>query len=101
MSQVASLSPSAFENSTPLFRTDQTQRFVLLDSNAGLDLGAGTPSELLREAEFTQTLLLLYFSNFDDIHVMFDQTSFMRQFVLGNASKPQLFAIMALGIRSV
>lgn len=72
----------------------------LLGANLGLDVGTGTPGELLRETELTQALLLLYFTNFDDIHVMLDQTSFMRQYTLGNVPKMLLFAMMALGIRS-
>ncbi|KAL2833973.1 hypothetical protein BJY01DRAFT_253301 [Aspergillus pseudoustus] len=71
----------------------------LSSSNSGLDIGTGTASELLREGELTQTLLLLYFQNFNDIHFMFDQTIFMRRFVLGDIPKVLLFAIMALGIR--
>lgn len=97
--QVISQSPCSARDSESIFQNDQPQNFVLSNSIAGLDIGVGTPSELLRETEFTQTLLLLYFSNFDDIHVMFDQTSYMQQFALGNAHKAQLFAIMALGIR--
>ncbi|BCS30064.1 Zn(II)2Cys6 transcription factor [Aspergillus puulaauensis] len=71
----------------------------LSSSNSGLDIGTGTPSELLREAELTRTLLLLYFQNFNDIHFMFDQTIFLRRYVLGDIPKVLLFAIMALGIR--
>lgn len=73
----------------------------LSSSNSGLDIGTGTPSELLREAELTRTLLLLYFQNFNDIHFMFDQTIFLRRYVLGDIPKVLLFAIMALGIRWV
>jgi hypothetical protein len=94
-------SPPVLEDSNSAFRTSQNQGFVLPTTNTGLDLGTGTPSEVLRETEFTQTLLFLYFSNFDDIHIMFDQTSFLQQFALGCIPKTQLFAMMALGIRSV
>lgn len=73
----------------------------LSSSNSGLDIGTGTPSELLREAELTRTLLLLYFQNFNDIHFMFDQTIFLRRYVLGDVPKVLLFAVMALGIRWV
>ncbi|KAL3456425.1 hypothetical protein BJX64DRAFT_270732 [Aspergillus heterothallicus] len=41
--------------------------FTLASVNSGLDIGTGTPSELLREGELTQTLLLLYFQNFNDV----------------------------------
>ncbi|KAL4885198.1 hypothetical protein BJY04DRAFT_214536 [Aspergillus karnatakaensis] len=71
----------------------------LSSNNSGLDIGTGTPSELLREGQLTQTLLLLYFQNFNDIHFMFDQTIFLRRFVLGDVPKVLLFAMMALGIR--
>ncbi|KAL4874019.1 hypothetical protein BDV12DRAFT_191889 [Aspergillus spectabilis] len=71
----------------------------LSSNNSGFDIGTGTPSELLREGELTQTLLLLYFQNFNDIHFMFDQTIFLRRFVLGDVPKILLFAMMALGIR--
>lgn len=101
INQVISPSPPVFEDSRPAWWTSQSQGFVLRTTNTGLDLGMGTPSEVLRETEFVQTLLFLYFSNFDDIHIMFDQTSFMQQFALGCVPKTQLFAIMALGIRSV
>ncbi|KAL2871220.1 uncharacterized protein BJX67DRAFT_218888 [Aspergillus lucknowensis] len=99
INQVISPSPPAFEDSKFAFWTSQTQGFVLPNTNTGLDLGMGTPSEVLRETEFAQTLLFLYFSNFDDIHIMFEQTSFMQQFALGCVPKAQLFAMMALGIR--
>ncbi|RDW74543.1 fungal specific transcription factor domain-containing protein [Aspergillus mulundensis] len=71
----------------------------LSSNTSGLDVGTGTPAELLREAELTQTLLSLYFQNFNDIHFMFDQTIFLRRYVLGDIPKVLLFAIMALGIR--
>ncbi|KAL2799428.1 hypothetical protein BJX66DRAFT_322276 [Aspergillus keveii] len=67
--------------------------------NSGLDVGTGTASEILREGELTQTLVLLYFQNFHDIHFMFDQTIFLRRFALGDIPKVLLYAIMALGIR--
>jgi hypothetical protein len=65
----------------------------------GLDIGAGTPSEILREGEFTQSLLLLYFSNFSDVHFMFDEELFLRQVVMGQVPKIILYAMMALSIR--
>ncbi|KAL3476992.1 hypothetical protein BJX99DRAFT_257894 [Aspergillus californicus] len=71
----------------------------LSSSNSGLDVGTGTPGELLRESQLTQTLVLLYFHNFNDIHFMFDQTIFLRRFVLGDVPKMLLYAVMALGIR--
>ena len=67
----------------------------------GHDIGAGTPREILRENEFTAELIRLYFSNFSDIHYMFDQETFLRQFVIGEAPKVLLFAMMSLGIRYV
>ncbi|KAL4996790.1 hypothetical protein BDV10DRAFT_107605 [Aspergillus recurvatus] len=48
----------------------------------GIDVGTGTPSELLREAELTQTLLLLYCQSFNGIHSVFGQTMYLRRFVL-------------------
>lgn len=65
----------------------------------GLDIGAGRPSEILREGEFTQSLLLLYFSNFADVHFLFDEELFLRQFALGEIPKVVLYATMALSIR--
>lgn len=86
-------------NSTPTALPETIHALPLLRSNSALDVGFGSPAEILREGELTQSLLLLYFRNFDDIHVMLDQTYFMRQFVLGNVPKVLLFAVMSLGIR--
>jgi hypothetical protein len=66
---------------------------------SGLDIGTGQPSEILREGEFTQSLLLLYFSNFSDVHFMFDEELFLRQFAVGEVPKIILYAMMALSIR--
>lgn len=98
-SHVSSFSPPA-GTSEPRSAEAPTLALPLLNANLGLDVGTGTPDELLRETELTQAFLLLYFTNFDDIHVMLDQTSFMRQYTLGNVPKMILFALMALGIRS-
>lgn len=65
----------------------------------GLDIGAGRPPEILREGEFTQSLLLLYFSNFSDVHFLFDEELFLRQFAVGEVPKIILYAMMALSIR--
>jgi hypothetical protein len=65
----------------------------------GLDIGAGRPSEILREGEFTQSLLLLYFSNFSDVHFMFDEELFLRQTVMNQVPHLILYAMMALSIR--
>ncbi|KAL2814386.1 hypothetical protein BDW59DRAFT_154422 [Aspergillus cavernicola] len=94
----ASILPPQF-SALPGHDTDIHMGLQLSSSNSGLDVGTGTPSELLREGELTQTLLLLYFQNFNDIHFMFDQTIFLRRFVLGDIPKVLLFAMMALGIR--
>ena len=67
--------------------------------HGGHDIGAGTPSEILREGELTYELILLYFSNFDDIHFMFDKDIFLRQLALGEVPKVILYSMMALGIR--
>ena len=65
------------------------------------DIGNGTPAEILREADLTRDLLLLYFSNFSDVHFMFDKSSFLRQVALGEIPKAILYAMMALGIKCV
>lgn len=73
--------------------------FSLASPYPSLDVGYGTPSELIREGELTHSLILLYFDNFSDIHFMFDQVSLLRQYALGTIPKVILFSIMALGIR--
>ncbi|CEL05689.1 hypothetical protein ASPCAL06806 [Aspergillus calidoustus] len=92
-------SPTHQDPAPPVPDTGVLSALQLSSSNSGLDIGTGTASEILREGELTQTLLLLYFQNFHDIHSMFDQTIFLRRFALGDIPKVLLFAIMALGIR--
>ncbi|KAL2854025.1 hypothetical protein BJX68DRAFT_232689 [Aspergillus pseudodeflectus] len=91
--------PTHQDPAPPVPDTGVLSALQLSSSNSGLDIGTGTASEILREGELTQTLLLLYFQNFHDIHSMFDQTIFLRRFALGDIPKVLLFAIMALGIR--
>lgn len=64
-----------------------------------LDIGRGRPEEILREQELTQSLLILYFTNFNDVHFLFDEELFLRRYATGEVPKVILFAIMALGIR--
>lgn len=68
-------------------------------SRSGYDIGTGTPSEILREGELSKELLMLYFSNFSDIHFMFDEERFLREFDLGEIQQVVLYAMMALGIK--
>ncbi|RSL48140.1 hypothetical protein CEP53_009643 [Fusarium sp. AF-6] len=65
----------------------------------GLDVGKGRPEDLLREGEFTHSLILLYFSNFSDIHFMFDEELFLADFSTSQIPKVILYSIMALSIR--
>ncbi|KAF5008157.1 hypothetical protein FDECE_5551 [Fusarium decemcellulare] len=65
----------------------------------GLDFGRGRPEQILREGEFTHSLILLYFTNFSDIHFMFDEELFLRDFALGQVPKLILYSMMALSIR--
>ena len=73
----------------------------LASYHSALDVGSGSAAELLREGELTQSLLLLYFDNFGDIHFMFDQISLLRQYALGTVPNVILLSMMALGVRSV
>lgn len=73
--------------------------FPLASTHSALDVGSGSAAELLREGELTQTLIILYFDNFSDIHFMFDQISLLRQYALGTIPKVILLSIMALGVR--
>lgn len=75
------------------------QTFPLSGTHSAFDVGYGSPYEILREGELLQSLILLYFNNFGDVHFMFDQSSFLRQYALGNVPKVVLFSMMALGIR--
>lgn len=68
-------------------------------NSGGFDIGEGTPAEILREGELTYELLLLYFSNFSDIHFMFDKDSFMRQVAIGEIPKVILYGMMALSVK--
>ncbi|KAM0631228.1 hypothetical protein ACHAPW_005900 [Verticillium nonalfalfae] len=71
----------------------------MLHETVGLDIGRGRPEEILREAQFAQSLLLLYFSNFGDVHFLFDEEVFLRRYALSEVSEMVLFAMMALSIR--
>ena len=53
----------------------------------------------LREGGLTKELLRLYFTNFSDIHFLFDEEHFLREFDLGEIRQVVLFAMMALGIK--
>lgn len=65
----------------------------------GLDIGKGRPEDLLREGEFTHSLILLYFSNFGDVHFMFDEELFLADYSTHQVPKVILYCIMALSIR--
>ncbi|EGY20182.1 uncharacterized protein VDAG_02198 [Verticillium dahliae VdLs.17] len=73
--------------------------YALQHETVGLDIGGGRPEEILREAQFAQSLLLLYFSNFGDVHFLFDEEVFLRRYALSEVSEMVLFAMMALSIR--
>ncbi|EEY17185.1 conserved hypothetical protein [Verticillium alfalfae VaMs.102] len=73
--------------------------YALQHETVGLDIGRGRPEEILREAQFAQSLLLLYFSNFGDVHFLFDEEVFLRRYALREVSEMVLFAMMALSIR--
>ncbi|KAG7140393.1 hypothetical protein HYQ45_002815 [Verticillium longisporum] len=73
--------------------------YALQHETVGLDIGRGRPEEILREAQFAQSLLLLYFSNFGDVHFLFDEEVFLRRYALSEVSEMVLFAMMALSIR--
>ncbi|KAH6695081.1 hypothetical protein F5X68DRAFT_243543 [Plectosphaerella plurivora] len=77
----------------------QPQTYSLSRETVGLDLGRGRPEEILREAQFTHSLILLYFSNLGDVHFLFDEEVFLRRYALGEVSEVVLFAMMALSIR--
>jgi hypothetical protein len=49
-------------------------RYRLRHEYPGLDIGTGKATEILREGEFAQSLLLLYFHHFGDVHFMFDES---------------------------
>ncbi|PSN66885.1 hypothetical protein BS50DRAFT_377225 [Corynespora cassiicola Philippines] len=76
-----------------------TRTFAPLGQNSALDVGYGTSAELLREGELTQTLLVLYFDNFSDIHFLFEQTMMLRHYALGLVPRVVLLSMMALGVR--
>jgi hypothetical protein len=83
----------------PSSSSSQPSSYRLTHEIPGLDIGTGKPSEILREGEFTQSLLLLYFSNFSDVHFLFDEELFLRQFAVGQVPQLILYAMMALSIR--
>ncbi|KAH7152677.1 fungal-specific transcription factor domain-containing protein, partial [Dactylonectria macrodidyma] len=64
-----------------------------------LDFGRGRPEDILREGEFTHSLILLYFSNFSDVHFMFDEELFLKDYAVGQTPKLILYSMMALSIR--
>ncbi|KAM0429983.1 hypothetical protein ACHAPT_005989 [Fusarium lateritium] len=78
-----------------------SQNYRMERGTLGLDVGKGRPEDLLREGEFTHSLILLYFSNFSDIHFMFDEELFLADFATSQIPKVILYSIMALSIRSV
>lgn len=73
--------------------------YQLLQENHYLDFGRGHPEDILRENEFAFSLVLLYFSNFNDIHFMFDEEAFLRDFRMGDVPPIILYSMMALSIR--
>lgn len=73
----------------------------LAGTHSALDVGSGSAEELYREGELTQTLLLLYLDNFNDIHFMFDPVSLLRQYALGSVPKVLILSMMALGVKYV
>ncbi|KAM5341876.1 hypothetical protein ACJ41O_014907 [Fusarium nematophilum] len=79
---------------------DKAQPFYRLTHEIPhLDIGTGHPSDILREAEFVHSLILLYFGNFSDVHFMFEEELFLRQFAVGEVPKVVLYSMMALSIR--
>lgn len=100
-------SPAQLSQGSPNFPTTniaQTQTpaiYQLNQETPGLDFGRGRPEDVLREGEFTHSLILLYFSNFSDMHFMFDEELFLKDFATGQVPKLILYSIMALSIRYV
>ncbi|RSM12609.1 hypothetical protein CEP52_002329 [Fusarium oligoseptatum] len=83
----------------PLPMRQANQDYRMERGTLGLDVGKGRPEDLLREGEFTHSLILLYFSNFSDIHFMFDEELFLADFSTSQIPKVILYSIMALSIR--
>lgn len=99
--------PQSRESSQP-FRvaqagTNTTRRneYRLTYDSPVLDIVRGRPQDLLREQEFAHSLLLLYFNHFSDVHFLFDEDLFLRDYAVGQVPEVLLFAIMALAIRYV
>jgi hypothetical protein len=65
------------------------------------DIGSGSPAEVIRETDLVRELIIEYFENYSDIHFLFDQQCFLRDFDLGETPKLVLYAIMALAVRLV
>ncbi|KAF7557702.1 hypothetical protein G7Z17_g398 [Cylindrodendrum hubeiense] len=81
--------------------TQSPAAYQLNQETLGLDFGRGRPEDVLREGEFTHSLMLLYFSNFSDVHFMFDEELFLKDFAVGQVPKIILYSIMALSIRDL
>ncbi|KAH6995148.1 fungal-specific transcription factor domain-containing protein [Ilyonectria destructans] len=98
-------SPAQLSQGSPNFPTANSAQaqspavYQLNQETPGLDFGRGRPEDVLREGEFTHSLILLYFSNFSDIHFMFDEELFLKDFAVGQVPKLILYSIMALSIR--
>ncbi|KAH6975215.1 fungal-specific transcription factor domain-containing protein [Ilyonectria sp. MPI-CAGE-AT-0026] len=98
-------SPAQLSQGSPNFpaannpQTQSPTAYQLNQETPGLDFGRGRPEDVLREGEFTHSLILLYFSNFSDIHFMFDEELFLKDFAVGQVPKLILYSIMALSIR--
>ncbi|CAH0020327.1 unnamed protein product [Clonostachys rhizophaga] len=94
--------PEARPAANPQVQTDSSKvpaAYQLLQENHYLDFGRGHPEDILRENEFAFSLVLLYFSNFNDIHFMFDEEAFLRDFRMGDVPPIILYSMMALSIR--
>uniref|UniRef100_A0A8H7K3U0 Zn(2)-C6 fungal-type domain-containing protein n=1 Tax=Bionectria ochroleuca TaxID=29856 RepID=A0A8H7K3U0_BIOOC len=94
--------PDARPAASPQVQTDLSKvpaAYQLLQENHYLDFGRGHPEDILRENEFAFSLVLLYFSNFNDIHFMFDEEAFLRDFRMGDVPPIILYSMMALSIR--
>ncbi|KAH8658183.1 fungal-specific transcription factor domain-containing protein [Xylariales sp. PMI_506] len=103
--RAASLKP---EKISPSWRGDRTASSIsqappsayrLSHDTPILDIARGRPEDILRETEFTRSLILLYFSHFSDFHFMFDEELFLRQYLVGEMPEVILYSVMALSIR--
>jgi hypothetical protein len=84
----------------PLLGTSDSPAVYRLNHDTPvLDISRGRPEDILREGELMQSLLLLYFSNFNDVHFLFDEELFLREYTVGEVPKVILYCIMALSIR--